>query len=107
MTKISSSGEELHKVIVRIEDYDDLYACGLAPCQQRGEMPLFADRFEACDCCSCEEEQVIEHMRALLRPQSAPKDFVSRCFECLDDIDMNDDVHNDESSDTHKHTKNI
>ncbi len=80
-----------HKIIVKIEDYDDLYECGLASCQLRGEMSVSTERFTTCECCSNAEQQMLDKMRNALRPRTVSKDFISQCFCHLDESDSEEE----------------
>lgn len=70
----------------RIDDFDDLYQCGLARAQRLGQMEAFTERFNADSCCDAREKAMISALRQYLRPQQAPADLLGRVLRCLDRI---------------------
>lgn len=70
----------------RIDDFDDLYQCGLARAQRLGQMEAFTERFNAEMCCDAREQAMIHALKDFLRPQQAPADLLGRVMQCLDRI---------------------
>lgn len=72
--------------IERIDDFDDLYQCGLAHAQRMGQMEAFTERFNAETCCDAQEQAMIAALKDFLRPQQAPSALLGRVMQCLDRI---------------------
>lgn len=70
----------------RIDDFDDLYQCGLAQAQRMGQMEAFTERFDAEASCDAQEKAMIQALKNYLRPQQAPADLLGRVMHCLDRI---------------------
>lgn len=73
-----------------IDDFDDLYQCGLAAAQRSGLMDAFSEGFDPGACCSVAERALLDDIRAFLRPDHAPESLVRRCLDCLDECDCAD-----------------
>lgn len=95
-TVVTSDGAQGHSVVrvsetscydlERIDDFDDLYQCGLAHAQRMGQMEAFTERFNAAACCDASEQAMIAALKDFLRPQQAPSDLLGRVMQRLDMI---------------------
>lgn len=88
VTVVTSSGSSMSPCadLERIDDFDDLYQCGLAHAQRMGQMEAFTERFNAERCCDAQEKAMIDALKDFLRPQQAPADLLGRVMQCLDRI---------------------
>ena len=72
--------------IESIEDFDDLYACGLGRAQREGLMRPFAESFDADVDCGPVEKAIIDMCRVHVHRQKAeqcPEALVKRCMRSL------------------------
>ncbi|MCI1935047.1 MAG: hypothetical protein LKJ44_03435 [Bifidobacteriaceae bacterium] len=82
----------------RMDDFDDLYQCGLARAQRLGQMDAFTERFNAETCCDAREKAMIEALKQYLRPQQAPATLLGRVLHCLDRLCDEEDVEDDSAA---------
>lgn len=80
--EVVTTGYELE----RIDDFDDLYQCGLARAQRMGQMEAFTERFNIEANCDAQEKAMILALKEYLRPQQAPADLLGRVLDSLDRI---------------------
>lgn len=73
-----------------IDDFDDLYQCGLASAQRAGLMDAFSEAFDPGACCSVAERALLEDIRSFLRPAHAPAHLVRKCLDCLNECNGDD-----------------
>lgn len=90
VTVTSMARRASHEQIESIEDFGDLYQCGLAWDQCSGRIPAFSDGFDPDSECTAEELAMLSALRRFLRPQRAPRGLLERCLRALDEASVND-----------------
>ncbi|MBQ3480101.1 MAG: hypothetical protein IJH49_00090 [Aeriscardovia sp.] len=90
VTVTSMARRASHEQIESIEDFGDLYQCGLAWDQRSGRIPAFSDGFDPDSECTAEELAMLSALRRFLRPQRAPRGLLERCLRALDEASVND-----------------
>jgi hypothetical protein len=73
-----------------LEDFDDLYQCGLAHAQRTGHVESFTERFNIATSCDEEERKLIEALKEYLRPVCAPQALFERVLAHLQEIEIED-----------------
>jgi hypothetical protein len=74
--------------IESLDDFDDLYQCGLARAQRVGQVECFTEYFDVEISCDVQEQRLIEALKEYLRPAQAPASLVERVLSHLQEIEI-------------------
>jgi hypothetical protein len=94
--RIVSGTASYHMELESVEDFSDLYQCGLGQEQLDGRMQPFADYFDVDECCDECEKQIIrlvrahlhEYQRALHNPDGADDDVNDATEQCPHELEI-------------------